>query len=134
MENSASEARSIRNQMDYYFNNFATPVIIMYGDTLWEKGWFGFKRVQFLSSWGDHNTEEVDPPSIKCKRGRKVTQDVHGNAFVGVGIIAVNLMEKDADKFEKLKLILDSDPNVAGIGFVTREGRLLRGIAREDVP
>lgn len=124
----------VRGKLDLYLGSNAVPVILRYGDTLWKKNWFGFDLLDLPGGREYCESAHLEAPVIKVRRGQKVTQDKHGMAFRGIGTIAANLTEVSGmDKYQSLKLILNADPDVAGIAFLTRKDDVLDWIDREDV-
>lgn len=123
----------VKTKLDYYMKVGAIPSVLLYGDSLWQKGWFGYK---LLNLPGGREYETIPaPPTIKAKRGQKVTQDATGMSFVGIGSVAANITNMDGmDRYDSLQLILRADPQVAGIVISTREGHIVDWIDRHDVP
>lgn len=122
----------LRSKMHFYHLTSAVPVILKYGDTIWKKGWFKYQLVD-LPGGRDYCEEAIlVEPDIKSKRGQIVTVDKTGLAFYGVGVVAANLTQvNDANKVEALKHILDSDPDIAGIAYITPEDDILDWIDRK---
>lgn len=123
----------VKTKLDYYMKVGAIPSVILYGDTLWKKGWFGFYLIELP---GGRQYEVIPPPpKIKARRGQMVTQDATGQSFVGIGSVAANITNMDGmDRYDSLQLILRADPQVAGIAISTRDGYIMDWIDRHDVP
>lgn len=123
----------VKAKLHYYDKVGAIPSVLLYGDSLWKKGWFGFQLIE-LPGGRQYETTPT-PPVIKIRRGQMVTKDATGMAFPGIGSVAANITNMDGiDKYDSLQLILRADPQVAGIVFSTREGYILDWIDRLDVP
>lgn len=113
----------------------AIPSIIMYGDSLWKRGIFGYKLLP-LPGGREYSFEPV-PPKARHRIGQIVTVDKTGLSFDGLGSIAANLTaveSSDEDLYNALHLIFNADSRVAGIAFSTKEGHVMDWIDRGDLP
>lgn len=122
----------IRSKMHFYHLVSAVPVILKYGDTIWKKDWLKYRLIDLPGGRDYCDDAILLEPQIKSKRGQMVTVDKTGLAFHGIGVVAANLtLVNDADRVEALKLVLDSDPDIAGIAYITKDNYILDWIDRE---
>ena len=124
----------LKTKLNFYREVGAIPSVLMYGDSLWKRGVFGYK-LQPLPGGREY---DFDPtrPNIKARIGHMVTVDKAGLSFEGIGSIAANLTTvngSEDDLYKALHLIFNADPQVAGIAFSTKEGHVMDWIDRDDV-
>lgn len=127
-------SRDIEQDMVFFLENRTTPVILYYGDTIWKKRWVGYELIDLPGGRKYHEDAVFELPTIKAKRGQKVTQDRQGFSFHGVGTVAANLTEIDGPgKYESLQLIFNADPQASAIAFITENDDIVYWIDRDDI-
>lgn len=125
----------LKNEIEFYLSLGAYPCLLMYGDTVWKKGMFGYKLIELPEEKEYDQTALLEQPEYKCKRGTIVTQNSQGNVTTGIGFVAANLTVADdnIDLGLEVERIFKIDPAIMGMVFVTPEGQMMNWIGREDV-
>lgn len=125
----------LKKVIDYYLSTGAYPCFLMYGDTVWKKGLFGYKLIELPDEKQYDQTALLEQPEYKCKRGTVVTQDSEGKVTTGIGFVAANLTVADdnIDLGLEVARVFKIDPAIMGMVFVSPEDEMMNWIGREDV-
>lgn len=125
----------IHNKIQFFLDSGATPIFIRQGDSFWKKKAFRYKLIDLPGNREYAEDAILEEPRVKAKWGSVVTQDVNGFVTSGVGITAANftVVDKCEDWEHELKRILEIDPAIIGLAFITVENAIVSWIDREEI-
>ena len=118
----------VGTKLKFYAEMGLTPTLLFYGDSVWKRGWLGFKLIPHPSGkvYG-----EPPRPDFKTKIGGYLTQSRDGNVLPGIGVVAANLTEIDGDLAANFDMILNIDPDIEGVAILDKSGEIVDWIGRE---